>query len=144
MILCIEAHGRTCSAIVRRTRDGLVLDALQPLDQAPLDGEHLIGGCFPDQTALVQAVRSAMLGNIETLDLVDISRSAYARWITLAQTTAARWLAEGVVAEPAAIPNERARVLPSGELEIRVELASGERISMCVPPGEWAWRHRWQ
>ena len=41
---------------------------------------------------------------------------------------------------PADIPDERARALPSGELEIYVEIHGKGRISMKVPAGRWKWR----
>lgn len=72
-----------------------------------------------------------------SLGELTLSRRAIEKWRALTKENAMRLveacISRGVGTE---IPNERARVLPSGELEIFVEVPGVYRLSMKVPPNE--------
>ena len=73
--------------------------------------------------------------DVVDLDDVLISPRAHASWHAAAAVGAQALPA----VHPSLIPDEQGIWLPTGELEIFVEIA-GHRISMKIPPSEWAWK----
>jgi hypothetical protein len=105
--------------------------------------EFLLDALMPDVDAARRAVRAALDGHVgDTLDLVNIDLSAYQQWLNLVERTLTDLMARGARLDPAQAPMERATVCADGSLEIFVDhpaLPAG-RLSLRVPPAQWAWR----
>jgi hypothetical protein len=111
--------------------------------EGPLpEWDHLAGELFLDEDGVRRAVEAALRGAVgNTLDWVRLDEQAYRDWLALAEQAAHRRARSGRVLDLTAIPDEQARTLPDGSLEIYLELPE-ERLSLVVPPGRWAWRVR--
>ena len=79
------------------------------------------------------------IGDVVDLDDVLISPAAYASWQATAAASTGALAASGRLPPPGQIPTEQGLWLASGELEIFVEIPGVARISMTIPPGQWAW-----
>ena len=80
------------------------------------------------------------IGDVVDLDDVFISPAAYAAWQATAAASTHALFAQGRLPSSDKIPTEQGLWLPTGELEISVEIPRVARISMKVPSGQWAWR----
>ena len=76
------------------------------------------------------------IGDVVDLDDVMISPFALYAWQVRAEIGARALVVQGV--DTKSIPDEQGSWLATGELEIFVEVV-GTRISMKIPPGQWAW-----
>lgn len=132
----VSEGGRRVAAVLERTGDSWRLERIEKVEGEPPDAGHLIGGVFPDLDAARRAIKAAFKASGDTLDNVLIDRESYEAWMELARRAAASL--RGV--NPTDIPDERARALPSGELEIYVEIKGKKKISMKIPAGRWKWR----
>ncbi|HWO07448.1 MAG TPA: hypothetical protein VNM40_02595 [Candidatus Paceibacterota bacterium] len=77
-------------------------------------------------------------GDVIDLDDVLISPAAYQVWHAVARAAALSGILSGI--RPDRIPIEQCLWLPSGELEIFVDVPNVGRVSMKIPPDQWAWK----
>lgn len=79
------------------------------------------------------------VGDIVDLDDVLISPAAYSAWQTSARRTMAALVAAGRLSRRTKIPDEQAKLLAGGVLEIFVDIPGVARLSMEIPAGHWQW-----
>lgn len=145
--LYVEGYGRRCKAVFRIIDRGLQLESIEAVDHhsAPLEWDYLANAVFPDDAGASRAIcHSVLKGEIDLLDLVEISENAYRQWMELADQAILRWSLEKPSLKAEDIPIESATVLPSGELKVSITLADGDGVSLCIPSHEWKWRTVWQ
>jgi hypothetical protein len=140
--LLVRHERRAVRAFLAPDEGCLRLMKLEPVEGPLPEWDHLAGELFLDEDGVRRAVEAALRGAVgDTLDLVRLDEQAYRDWLARAGEAANRWARSGRLATLSAIPDERARPLPDGSLEIYLDLP-GERVSLIVPPGRWAWRVR--
>lgn len=137
------SRARSCIAHWESVETGDIRLVRVSPDTGPVpDVAHLVGQLFIGLASLRLAVLAAMKGNVgDTLDRVLLSPAAYAAWNkTVAANAAAIKKVEA--ADVARIPDERAREISGKRLLIWVDLPTGEKISLIIPPEQWAWRQK--
>lgn len=80
------------------------------------------------------------VGDVIDLDDVNISLPAYLAWQASARAAAAGLAATGRITDASQIPDEQGLLLADGSLEIFVEISGAARVSMQIPPDQWAFR----
>jgi hypothetical protein len=140
--LIVYHENRGVRAFLIPDQGGLRLMKLESIQGPIPEWDHLAGELFLDADGVRRAILAAMRGAVgDTLDLVRLDEQAYRDWLMLAHDTITRWTNSGRFIDPQKIPDEQARPLPDGSLEIYLDLP-GERLSMIVPPDRWTWRRQ--
>lgn len=73
------------------------------------------------------------------IDSVLLSTDAVRQWHKLVKAVSESGALSGC--KPEEIPDEDARILNNGDLEIFVKLPNNKEITMIVPKEEWSWIH---